>query len=33
MHRPCLFATELVSDKGKIKKVYKHQAARNALAQ
>jgi transposase InsO family protein len=28
MHRPCLFATEVVSDKGKIKKVYKHKDAR-----
>ncbi len=25
LHRPCLFATEIVSEKGKIKKLYKHE--------
>ena len=31
LHRPCLFATEVVSDKGKIKKVYKHQDTKTPL--
>jgi len=31
MHRPCLFATEVVSDKGKIKKVYKHADVKTPL--
>lgn len=31
LHRPCLFATEVVSDKGKIKKVYKHRDAKTPL--
>ena len=31
MHRPCLFATEVVSDKGKIKKVYKNKDAKTPL--
>jgi len=31
MHRPCLFATEEVSDKGKIKKVYKHADVKTPL--
>lgn len=31
MHRPCLFATEIVSDKGKIKKVYKNEDAKTPL--
>lgn len=31
MHRPCLFATELVSDKGKVKKVYKHADVKTPL--
>jgi hypothetical protein len=31
LHRPCLFATEIVSDKGKIKKVYKHKDAKTPL--
>lgn len=31
MHRPCLFATEIVSDKGKIKKVYKHENVKTPL--
>jgi hypothetical protein len=31
LHRPCLFATEVVSDKGKIKKVYKHKDAKTPL--
>ena len=30
-HRPCLFATEVVSDKGKIKKVYKNKDAKTPL--
>jgi hypothetical protein len=30
-HRPCLFATEVVSDKGKIKKVYKHKDTKTPL--
>ena len=31
LHRPCLFATEVVSDKGKIKKVYKNKDAKTPL--
>lgn len=31
MHRPCLFATEVVSDKGKIKKVYKNADVKTPL--
>ena len=31
MHRPCLFATEIVSEKGKIKKVYKNKDAKTPL--
>lgn len=31
MHRPCLFATEIVSDKGKIKKVYKNKDVKTPL--
>lgn len=31
MHRPCLFATEVVSDKGKVKKVYKHADVKTPL--
>ena len=31
LHRPCLFATEVVSDKGKIKKVYKHKDTKTPL--
>ena len=31
LHRPCLFATEVMSDKGKIKKVYKHKDAKTPL--
>ena len=31
LHRPCLFATEVVSDKGKIKKVYKHADTKTPL--
>ena len=31
MHRPCLFATEVVDDKGKIKKVYKHADVKTPL--
>lgn len=31
LHRPCLFATEVVSDKGKIKKVYKHADVKTPL--
>ena len=30
-HRPCLFATEVVSDKGKIRKVYKNKDAKTPL--
>lgn len=30
-HRPCLFATEVVSDKGKIKKVYRHADVKTPL--
>jgi hypothetical protein len=31
LHRPCLFATEIVSEKGKIKKVYKNTDAKTPL--
>lgn len=31
MHRPCLYATEVVSDKGKIKKIYKHADVKTPL--
>lgn len=31
LHRPCLFATEVVSDTGKIKKVYKHADVKTPL--
>ena len=31
MHRPCMFATEVVSDKGKIKKVYKNADVKTPL--
>lgn len=31
LHRPCLFATMVVSDKGKIKKVYKNKDAKTPL--
>jgi hypothetical protein len=31
LHRPCLFATEVVSDKGKVKKVYKNKDAKTPL--
>ena len=31
LHRPCLFATEVVSDKGKIKQVYKNKDAKTPL--
>ena len=31
LHRPCLFAIEIVNDKGKIKKVYKHKDAKTPL--
>ena len=31
LHRPCLYATEVVSDKGKIKKVYKHKDTKTPL--
>ncbi len=30
-HRPCLFATEIVSEKGKIKKVYRHENVKTPL--
>jgi len=33
MHRPCLFATEVVDDKGKIKKVYKHADVKTGRSQ
>ena len=32
LHRPCLFATEVLSGKGKIKKVYKHADVKTPLA-
>jgi transposase InsO family protein len=31
LHRPCLFASEVVSDKGKIKKVYRHADVKTPL--
>jgi hypothetical protein len=31
LHRPCLYATEVISDKGKIKKVYKNKDAKTPL--
>ena len=31
LHRPCLFATEAVSDKGKVKKVYQHKDTKTPL--
>ncbi len=31
LHRPCLFATEIVSETGKIKKVYKHENVKTPL--
>jgi hypothetical protein len=31
LHRPCLFATEIVSDKGKVKKVYRNKDAKTPL--
>jgi transposase InsO family protein len=31
LHRPCLFATEVVNDKGKVKKVYKYKDAKTPL--
>jgi len=31
LHRPCLYATEVISDKGKIKKVYKHADVKTPL--
>ena len=31
LHRPCLFATKGVSNKGKIKKVYQHKDAKTPL--
>jgi hypothetical protein len=31
LHRPCLFATEVVSEKGKIKKVYRNKDAKTPL--
>ena len=31
LHRPCLFATEIVSEKGKIKKVYRNEDAKTPL--
>ncbi len=32
LHRPCLFATEVVSDKGKITKRYRHEDVKTPLA-
>ena len=32
VHRPCLFSTEVMSDKGKIKKVYQHADVKTPLA-
>ena len=32
LHRPCMFATEVVSDKGKILKRYKHKDGKTQLA-
>ena len=31
LHRPCLYATEVVSDKGKVKKIYRTQDAKTPL--
>lgn len=31
LHRPCLFATEVINEKGKIKKVYKHADVKTPL--
>ncbi|MDZ7814034.1 MAG: hypothetical protein U5L74_13405 [Ideonella sp.] len=31
LHRPCLYATEVVSDQGKVKKVYKSRDAKTPL--
>ncbi|MEO6321690.1 MAG: hypothetical protein ABIR56_13480, partial [Polaromonas sp.] len=31
LHRPCLFATEVVSENGKVKKVYKNKDAKTPL--
>ena len=31
LHRPCLYATEVVSEKGKVKKIYRHQDAKTPL--
>ncbi len=31
LHRPCLYATEIVSEKGKVKKVYKNKDAKTPL--
>ena len=31
LHRPCLYATDIVSEKGKIKKVYKHEDVKTPL--
>jgi len=31
LHRPCMYATEIVSDKGKVKKVYKHADVKTPL--
>jgi hypothetical protein len=31
LHRPCLFATEIVSEKGKIKKVYRNEDTKTPL--
>jgi hypothetical protein len=31
LHRPCLFATEVVNEKGKVKKVYKHEDVKTPL--
>ena len=32
LHRPCLYATEVVSDKGKVKKIYRNKDAKTPLA-
>ena len=31
LHRPCLYATEVVSEKGKIKRIYKHDDVKTPL--
>ena len=31
LHRPCLYATEVVSDKGKVKKIYRNKDAKTPL--